>query len=133
MNRYHAATTWARMSAAISDLPNDQACAVQKYYLEGASVKEISQSLARPEGTVKWMLSQGRARLAETLKEYRPMNDTQTRRAVLITPNFDSSYQKELAVALTNAGWNAVRTVSDPAEFLQFLTPNKQGTTAPPR
>ena len=60
------------------------------------------------------------------------MNDTQPRRAVLITPNFDSFYQKELANALTNAGLNAVRTVSDPVEFLRFLMPNKQGTTAPP-
>ncbi len=121
----------ANVRRAIYDLPNDQAYAVQQYYLNGASVKEISQSLARPEGTVKWMLSRGRARLAETLKEYRPMNDTQTRRAVLITPNFDSSYQKELAGALTHVGWNTVRTVSDSAEFLQFLTPNKQDMIAP--
>jgi RNA polymerase sigma-70 factor (ECF subfamily) len=117
---------------AITDLPHDQAFALRAYYLEGDSIKEISRRLSRPEGTVKWMLSRGRARLAESLKEYKPMTIEKPRNAVLIAPNFDTSYQRELADALAGAGWDAVRTVSDPAEFIRFLTPNRQGATATP-
>ncbi|MBC7809202.1 MAG: sigma-70 family RNA polymerase sigma factor [Akkermansiaceae bacterium] len=129
-----AATTHLRTNVrqAISALPNNQAYALQAYYLEGATVKEISRTLARPEGTVKWMLSRGRARLAESLKEYKPMTSNMTRRAVLIAPGYESSYQRELADALSLAGWSTVRTVTEPTEFVRFLTSNKQAATADP-
>lgn len=116
---------------AIADLPTDQAYALQAFYLEGATVKEISQILARPEGTVKWMLSRGRGRLTELLKEFKPMTDEIVPRAVLVTPNFEPSYQIELSTALKRGGWGDVRIVSDPTEFVRYLTPGQDALPVP--
>ncbi len=115
---------------AIADLPTDQSYALHAFYLEGATVREISQNLARPEGTVKWMLSRGRRRLTESLKEYKPMTEETIRRAVLVTPNFDVSYQADLSAALKRGGWSNVQVVSEPAEFIRFLTPKQDATTS---
>lgn len=117
--------------SAITSLSPDQARAVQLYYLEGASVKEIATSLNRPEGTIKWILARGRASLAELLQEYKPMTIPENNRAVLVAPNLDPAYQTQLADMLKQAGWNPVRTVPDPAEFVRFLIQRQDAAPAP--
>jgi RNA polymerase sigma-70 factor (ECF subfamily) len=56
-----------QIGEAISELPPRQrAVIVQRYYLE-MSEKEMSEALASPPGTVKWLLNAARQRLRSLL------------------------------------------------------------------
>ncbi len=56
-----------RLYAAVASLSEKIKEAINLHYFEGLTVREISQKLSVPEGTVKWRLSEGRKRLR---KEY---------------------------------------------------------------
>ena len=57
------------MYMAIMELPEDLRVLVTLYYLEGFSLKEISEALDIPEGTIKSRLSRAREFLKVQLSE----------------------------------------------------------------
>ena len=54
---------------AVSALPEDRRAVVTLYYYEGMTLKEISDILGLPEGTVKSRLGRAREQLRQMLKE----------------------------------------------------------------
>jgi RNA polymerase sigma-70 factor (ECF subfamily) len=59
----------AEVWSALRKLPSRQAQALALFYLEDRSINEIAELLECPGGTVKALLSRGRATLAELLGE----------------------------------------------------------------
>ncbi len=106
---------------ALRRLPEAQAQAMALFYLDGLTISDIAKALERPVGTVKWMLSRGRANLAPLLEGYGTMS--RPKRAVVAAPAFAPSYRRELADALTSAGWNAVHVVANADDLLRFKHP----------
>lgn len=109
---------------ALLTLPATHARVLTLFYWHGASVAEIAQAVNRPAGTVKWMLSRGRERLAGNLKGYQTMSDY---RAVLVAPNVDDDKRTAWADALRQAGWNDVAVVADAEEALLPEKPDERG------
>jgi RNA polymerase sigma-70 factor (ECF subfamily) len=71
---YDDRDTAAAVVAALRSLPAEQAAAVVLVDVEGFSVREVSEILAVPEGTVKSRCARARARLAEILHDLGPGN-----------------------------------------------------------
>ena len=59
--------TVARLHESISRLPERVGTIIRLHYFEGLSVVEIAQRLGVAEGTVKWQLHDGRARLKKEM------------------------------------------------------------------
>ena len=60
---------YSHLYMAIMELPEDLRVLVTLYYLEGFSLKEISEALDIPEGTIKSRLSRAREFLKVQLSE----------------------------------------------------------------
>jgi RNA polymerase sigma-70 factor (ECF subfamily) len=56
---------------AVRRLPRDQAEVVLLFYYADLPLADVAAALRRPEGTVKWLLSQARERLALALEDPR--------------------------------------------------------------
>lgn len=54
-------------------LPANTRSVASLYYIEGFSIKEIAESIAMKEGTVKWHLNQCRIKLKKTLETKYPI------------------------------------------------------------
>jgi RNA polymerase sigma factor (sigma-70 family) len=98
------------VEAALRQLPRDEARAVALFYLGGVPVAEIARRLARPSGTVKRWLHQGRRRLAGQLEAYQPMPTPPI--AAIVSTELDPSGVASLASALRAAGYGEVRLLS---------------------
>ncbi len=53
---------------ALDALPRKLRVTLELHYIEGYGIREIARILGVPEGTVKWQLNRGRARLKQELK-----------------------------------------------------------------
>ena len=73
------------VECALRQLPHDQARAVALFYLSEWPIARIAHHLARPEGTIKRWLHQGRQRLATEMKGYFPMEPTW--KACIVAPD----------------------------------------------
>jgi hypothetical protein len=100
---------------ALLRLPRDHARTIALFYMAGLPIREIARRLARPEGTVKFWLHQGRQQLAQHMEGYAPMMTPQTERwtASIISTELDERLLSQMVEALKAAGWEAVNTVSD--------------------
>lgn len=58
----------AGLMQALKTLPEKQRIAIELHCIEGYSVREISNILRVPEGTVKWRLKRARDQLKDTLE-----------------------------------------------------------------
>src|SRR5258708_1333785 len=63
---------------ALRRLPGDQARAIQMFYLDELSVREIGRRLGRAEGTITSWLHRGRRNLAAQMEDYAPMTPSPT-------------------------------------------------------
>ena len=63
------------MIAALGRLPPRQREAIVLHHLAGYPVEEVAEQMSISAGTVKSMLSRGRARLAELLTEWAASNE----------------------------------------------------------
>ncbi len=95
---------------ALRQLPRDQANALGLFYLRGWSLLEIARHLARPEGTIKYWLHQGRQRLANEMKGYLPMK--QIGKACIVAPEITSVQLRCLTDALKAAGWTDIHNIA---------------------
>ncbi|MCM1307802.1 MAG: RNA polymerase sigma factor [Butyrivibrio sp.] len=57
------------VSEAVKTLPEKYRIPIHLFYYEGFSIKEIAKALSAAEGTIKSLLSRGREKLKEILKE----------------------------------------------------------------
>lgn len=64
------------MQAFLSEIPSGQALVLQMYYMEQFSIKEISEALKLPEGTVKSRMYAGKKALKDKVEMYEKTNDT---------------------------------------------------------
>ena len=96
---------------ALHQLPCDQANAVRLFYLQGWSIGEISRHLARPDGTIKYWLHQGRQRLATQMKGYLPMDRVWN--ACIVAPELTGIQLQSITKALKGAGFADVQNVAD--------------------
>lgn len=96
---------------ALRQLPRDQARAVNLFYLRGWTIEEIARSLARPEGTIKRWLYQGRQRLAAQMKGYYPMQKTW--KACVVAPEITPDQLLTFTDALKAAGYAEVHNVAE--------------------
>ena len=78
---------YSQLYMAIMELPEDLRVLVTLYYLEGFSLKEISEALDIPEGTIKSRLSRAREFLKVQLseEEKRPATEKNSKRSKRIT------------------------------------------------
>ena len=78
---------YSHLYMAIMELPEDLRVLVTLYYLEGFSLKEISEALDIPEGTIKSRLSRAREFLKVQLseEEKRPATEKNSKRSKRIT------------------------------------------------
>lgn len=121
---------------ALRHLPGEQAAAMTMYYLDGADIAAVAASLGRPTGTVKWMLSRGRANLSLSLEGYKTVNNDQQSgphswRVALVAPALSLDYREELAKALAASGWDEVRSVAETTELLRFSRSHDDGFALP--
>jgi RNA polymerase sigma-70 factor (ECF subfamily) len=122
---------------ALHSLPTDQAHAVSLYYLDGLPVREIAERLSRPEGTIKYWLSRGRAHLATHMEGYAPM-DTRPAPggpawvAAIVSTAIAPDRLQQMTSAMKAAGWDDVRLVSDVAA-VGTLVPSSEGSISAAR
>lgn len=107
------------VAAALRALPASLALTCVLHYRDGLTVAEVAARLGVAEGTVKWRLSEGRARLRHALKGYAPM---ETRTAALIAPDLDPSVRAALADALRAAGASQIVHVAAFADALALAS-----------
>lgn len=96
---------------ALRQLPRDQAHAVSLFYLQGWSIVEIARHLARPVGTIKYWLHQGRRRLATEMKGYSQMEKTW--KACIVAPEITPAQLLCVTDALKGAGYADVQNVAE--------------------
>jgi RNA polymerase sigma factor (sigma-70 family) len=102
------------IARALRQLPGDQARAIQMYYLDELSVREIGQRLGRAEGTITSWLHRGRRNLAAQMEDYAPMTPSPTdttraaepsRTAALIHNGLDPALIQQVMEALQAGGY----------------------------
>jgi RNA polymerase sigma-70 factor (ECF subfamily) len=125
---------------ALRHLPADQAAASTLYLLDGLGVEEIAARLARPMGTIKYWLSQGRTALRRRLEGYMmdtaspvspvsPVASVVTLGCLLLASDFTPALVEETTQAIRDAGWPRIRHISNVADLL--LTYAEDGKAAP--
>ena len=95
---------------ALQQLPRDQAYALGLFYLRGWSIGEIARHLARPEGTIKYWLYQGRRRLAAHMEGYFPMEKLM--KACIVAPEITPVQLQCITKALESAGFSDSRNAA---------------------
>lgn len=117
---------------ALRQLPRDQAYAMSLFYLQGWSLVETARRLARPVGTIKYWLHQGRQRLAAEMKGYFPMEKTW--KACIVAPQITSAKLQGVTDALQGAGWTDVQNVAEVRSLddLYFLIKDVSRSLAEP-
>jgi RNA polymerase sigma-70 factor (ECF subfamily) len=99
---------------ALRQLPADQGRAMALFYLSEWPIGAIARHLARPEGTIKRWLHQGRRRLAAEMKGYLPMETMASNwKACVVAPELAPQQLQRVTDALKAAGWPDVHTVTD--------------------
>jgi RNA polymerase sigma-70 factor (ECF subfamily) len=125
---------------ALRHLPADQAAASGLYLLDGLSVEEIATRLARPTGTIKYWLSQGRTALRRRLEGYimdtatpfspvSPVTPVVAPGCLLLASDFVPTLVEETTQAIRDAGWTQIRHISAVADLL--LSSAEDGKAAP--
>jgi RNA polymerase sigma-70 factor (ECF subfamily) len=110
---------------ALCHLPADQATASALYLLEGLGVEDIAARLARPTGTIKYWLSQGRTALRRRLEGYimatpspvSPNTSTITPGCLLLASDLTPTLVSEITDAMRDAGWTQTHHISAVADL----------------
>src|SRR6266852_8341743 len=117
---------------ALRRLPGDQARAIQMYYLDELSTREIGRRLGRAEGTITSWLHRGRRNLAAQMEDYAPMTPSPTdptreaeplRAAALIHTDLDPALIRQVTEALQAGGYSPkIVTPGDLPRLLESLS-----------
>jgi RNA polymerase sigma-70 factor (ECF subfamily) len=120
---------------ALRTLPTDQARAIALFYLDGIPIRAVAEQVQRPEGTVKYWLSRGRAPLAQHMEGYAPMETTSANTeirwtAAIVSTEIAPELLRQMSDAMRASGWEDVRLVSDiaAAGALERPAPNATST-----
>lgn len=111
---------------ALRHLPADHAAVSALYLLDGLGVEEIAARLARPSGTIKYWLSQGRTALRRRLEGYimdtsspvSPVNSVVTPGCLLLSSDIVPALVAEMSQAMHDAGWTRIRHISAVADLI---------------
>jgi len=104
---------------ALHTLPMDNARALALFYLSGASVDHIAESVGRPAGTIKRWLHHGRRLLAVELEDYAPMETARAEiNAAILSTEIEPATLQAMSRALHEAGFARVDTLAELPEPL---------------
>ncbi|MES2465604.1 MAG: RNA polymerase sigma factor [Armatimonadota bacterium] len=126
----------ARMDVerALRHLPAAQSAASALYLLDGLGIEEIAAHLARPTGTIKYWLSQGRSALRRRLEGYimdtsSPVSPVTAPGCLLLASDLGPTLAAEINDAMRDAGWTRTQHVSAVADLV--LSYAEDGKAAP--